>query len=630
MAESVFDAASRAAFESARAAGMRRVRVDNRIVKVPAPFPSPEDWRDQWIYFLLVDRFNNPDAPPRELPFDGEHGVFQGGTFEGVRRQLDYLQRLGVGAIWLSPVLKNCQYSPYTYHGYGIQDFVTIEPRFCRDMQAARRDPRIAEEELRALVDEAHARGIYVVLDVVLNHVGDVFEYLLPDGSGASEADWSWFPYGVRWRDADGRGRADWTQAPADASADAAVWPVELRRNELFRRQGQGGEDGGDFASLKEFVTAYQEWSPESGRHLPVREILIRAYQYLIARLDVDGFRIDTLKYVEPDFAQTFGNAMREFALCMGKRNFFSFGEVYDDEDKIARFIGRQATQDSDLMGVDAALDFPLFFRLPGVAKGWLAPSELIGVYERRKAVERGVLSSHGDASRFFVTFLDNHDQHNRFLYCPADDPARFADQLTLGATLLFTLQGIPCLYYGTEQGLHGAGQTDAAVREALWGKERAFDSDHALFHAIETLAAIRASEPALRYGRQYFRQASGDGIHFGVSTFAGGVLAYSRILNEDEVLVVANTNTRDPWSGDVLVDLTLNPAGAVLDVLFSNKSFSPRPRGGQNKPVTVSAKAQDQVEVFELNGTLGWGPVKCVSLALEPMEVQVLRRDTP
>ena len=115
------------------------------------PFPSPADWRDQWIYFLLVDRFDNPAAPPRNPPFDGPCNLFQGGTFDGVRRQLDYLGHLGVGAIWLSPVLKNCQYNPATYHGYGIQDFLAIEPRFCRDPDAARRDPRLAEEELRAL-----------------------------------------------------------------------------------------------------------------------------------------------------------------------------------------------------------------------------------------------------------------------------------------------------------------------------------------------------------------------------------------------------------------------------------------------------------------------------------------------
>lgn len=628
MPRSVFDAEVLKAFDAARAPNVRRVRVGKKTVEVVTPFPSPADWRDQWIYFLLVDRFNNPEAPPRFTPFDGEYGMFQGGTFEGVRLQLDYLERLGVGAIWLSPVLKNCQYNPFTYHGYGIQDCLRIEPRFCRDPEAARRDPRLAEEELRSLIDESHARGIYVVLDVVLNHAGDVFEYLLPDGSGAAEADWSWFPRGIRWRDEDGRGR--WTLAPDNAPPDAAVWPTELRRNELFRRQGRGGEAAGDFASLKEFVTAFQETDPDLGLRYPVRETLIRAHQYLVAKFDVDGFRIDTLKYVEPDFALVFGNALREFALSIGKKNFFTYGEVYDEEDKIAHFIGRQATQDTDLTGVDAALDFPLFFRLPAMAKGMLAPSEVVGMFERRKAIERAVLSSHGEASRYFVTFLDNHDQRERMFYSPPDAPLRYADQATLGIALLFSLQGIPCLYYGTEQGLCGRGDQDSAVREALWGMTGAFTHEHPLFHCIDSLSAIRHGEAALRYGRQYFRPLSGDGAHFGISRFCGGVLAFSRILNAEEVVVVANTSTQDSWSGEVIVDLTLNPTGAVLDVLFSNKSFSPAPQPGSGQPSTVVVKPAGSVEIVEVSGAITHGPAKAVKVSLAPMEVQILRRDAP
>jgi pullulanase/glycogen debranching enzyme len=72
--------------------------------EIPYPFPSPADWRDHWIYFLLVDRFDNPSAPPRSAdPCD----TYQGGSFAGIKRRLPYLKDLGVGAIWLSPVLMN-------------------------------------------------------------------------------------------------------------------------------------------------------------------------------------------------------------------------------------------------------------------------------------------------------------------------------------------------------------------------------------------------------------------------------------------------------------------------------------------------------------------------------------------
>ena len=102
---------------------------EGRHRHLPKPFPSPADWRDHWIYFVMVDRFNNPDAPPR-LPWDRSADGRQGGTLEGVRQQLEYIKQLGAGAIWLTPVLKNRQFpQDGSYHGYGIQDFTTVDPR---------------------------------------------------------------------------------------------------------------------------------------------------------------------------------------------------------------------------------------------------------------------------------------------------------------------------------------------------------------------------------------------------------------------------------------------------------------------------------------------------------------------
>jgi glycosidase len=621
MPASINDAEVRAVFKGAQAPHSKRIMVDGKAVDVPTPFPSPEDWRDQWIYFLMVDRFNNPQAPPRFAPFDGMHGVFQGGTLNGVRAQLDYLQQLGVGALWLSPVQKNCQYSDFTYHGYGIQDFLEIDPRFASDPAKAKANPKLVEDELRALVDEAHAHGIYVIFDIVLNHAGDVFEYVLDDGTRAAEANFRDGGYQINWRDENGHGRADWTEAPENPARDAAIWPAELRHNEVFRRKGRGGEAGGDFSSLKEMVTGRRAFDETSGSHFPVRNALIRSYQYLIAKFDVDGFRIDTLKYIEPDFAQTFGNSMREFALSIGKKNFFTFGEVYDNEEQITRFIGRQATEEGDLVGVDAALDFPLFFKLPGVAKGRMPPADVVQMFEHRKELERGVISSHGEASRFFVTFLDNHDQQERFYFSAADAPGRFEDQLSLGIGCLFALQGIPCLYYGTEQGLHGRGNADAAVREALWGKPNAFDDRHDLYRAVNRLAAVRREQPALRYGRQYFRPISSrGGAQFGISPFSPGVLAFSRILNEQEIVVVANCNPEAAWTGDVIVDFSLNPAGSIYEVFFTNKTT-----GGGAAPEAVTGRPAGNVQVHEINGAVTNGPVRTLGVALQQMEFQIL-----
>jgi hypothetical protein len=100
-------------------------------------FPSPADWRDQWNYFLMVDRFNNSSAAPRHQPFDDPNFFdFQGGKFSGVQQQLPYLKQLGVGAVWLSPVLKNLRFDGGSYHGTAFTTFSgpspvspTIRPR---------------------------------------------------------------------------------------------------------------------------------------------------------------------------------------------------------------------------------------------------------------------------------------------------------------------------------------------------------------------------------------------------------------------------------------------------------------------------------------------------------------------
>ncbi len=167
---------------------------------------------------------------------------------------------------------------------------------------------------------------------------------------------------------------------------------------------------------------------------------------------------------------------MREYALSIGKKNFFTFGEVYDNEDMISRYIGRNTSEYSDLIGVDAALDFPLFFRLPDVVKGQLPPTRLVEMYSYRHKAQRGIISSQGETSNYFVTFLDNLDQYHRFFFVDPEKPHKYDDQMAIGIGCLFTLLGIPCLYYGTEQGLSGNGKQLESVREALWGKPNAFD----------------------------------------------------------------------------------------------------------------------------------------------------------
>ena len=624
--------------KSAMSAASRRetraVVVDGQAVQVPFPFPSPTDWRECWIYFLMLDRFANSSAPPRG-PWNRVFSHRQGGTFKGVQSQLGYLADLGVKALWLSPVLKNPKPDfDYNYHGYATQDFLNVDERFASDGTR-----ETAERELTELIDEAHARGMYVVLDIVLNHAGRVFDYERPEGVVSTFADASVMngPLGdepsIEWLNGFGFPRSDWKDGdlpgPAGLSVDDAVWPTDLQNRFFFRCRGSKLTDApgskgfapGDFGDMRQLVAEYDASGQEDLRSkygaAPVISILVRAYRYLMARYDLDGYRIDTVKYVYPDGVRNFGNAMREFALAIGKKNFFTFGEIYDQEETIAGFVGRR-TKGGDGFGIDAALDFPLFYNLPAVAKCSSPVETIRNVFDKRKALEEGQLSSHGEAGRYFVSFLDNHDQHERIQH-----PLTPGNQVTLALGLLFTLQGIPCVYYGTEQGLSGTvdakGEPDLnsneSTREALWGKTPvAFDQTHPRYAMIKALSALRQTEPALLYGRFYFREISGNGTDFGHSFGKGGVLAFSRILADSEVLVVANTSATDDFSGFVLVDRDLNSVPRQMHVVFSN----------MNNNGTGTVRQISTARFFQGND-VSTAPAAALPVLVKAGEIQVL-----
>jgi glycosidase len=618
---------------AARQMRTKPITVDGQSRSVRSPFPSPGDWRANPIYFLLIDRFNNPAGPPRGV-WNRRFDFRQGGTFKGVQAQLGYLEQLGVKAIWLSPALKNSRpVWQYNYHGYGQQDFLNVDDRFASDGQRA-----TAERELTELIEEAHAREIYVILDIVLNHSARVFDYVRDGNVVSSFADANVMSGAlgtepaIQWLNGLGFPRSDWQNRidpPAQLHPDDAVWPSDLQNHLLFRRRGskltdkpdEHGFVRGDFGDMRQLVVEYD--ATQSGQEqlrtrygaLPVLNILIRAHQYLVARYDFDGFRIDTVKYVDPEAIETFGNAMREFALTVGKANFFTFAEVYDDEATIAKFTGRNGGSE-DGFGVDAALDFPLFYKLPGVAKGLIDVREIGRVFRDRKRQEAELLSSHGEAGRFFVSFLDNHDQKERIKH-----PLTSPEQVKLAIALLFTLQGIPSLYYGTEQGLSGtvdaAGNPDLSAnessREALWGKPNAFSTSTPMFLEVRSLANLRRGEPPLSYGRLYFREVSANGTDFGDSFGPGGLVAFSRILADREVLVVANTGAQQ-FSGTVVVDRDLNATPRQMRAAYSNL--------GNTGTGTVR---QIPAARFYRDGQVFTGPTAALDVVLAASEVQVL-----
>ncbi len=535
-------------------------------------FPSPRDWREQFIYFLLVDRFDNnkqnippynPDSTPKGRdPQQG--GVFQGGNLKGIIRRLDYIHSLGCTAIWLSPIFKNRKEKNDSYHGYGIQDFLEVDKRFG------------TKKDLQQLVKEAHARGMYVILDIIINHTGDNWAY---PGD---------YPY-YYWKDAPGPFDFGFWREVDSAQGlqkDDAVWPLEIQNLQSYKRRGQirnwGDRDeavNGDFLSLKELDITRPD----------VLNTLIKAYKYWVAVADIDGFRVDTVKHMEDTATAIFCNAVREYAKKIGKDNFFIFGEIVGNDMELQRYIGRNSRipgTNERFPSLDAALDFPLYFILEEVIKGFLNPSHLRERYDRFKTL----YADHGEASRYFVTFVDNHDQmsrpYRRFMHGNPN-----TGQAVLAIGYLLTSQGIPCIYYGTEQGFDGGGDNDRYVRECMFGGNwgafdttgvQFFDDKHEIYQGIKSIAEIRTKEPALKYGRQYFREISEDGRWFAYPDNGQSTLAFSRILDTDEVIVAINLDSA-PRQDCITVDINLTPPGSkLINILAGGKSLAVKESSGR------------------------------------------------
>jgi hypothetical protein len=155
-----------------------------------------------------------------------------------------------------------------------------------------------------------------------------------------------------------------------------------------------------------------------------------------------------------------------------------------------------------------------------------------------------------------------------------------------------------------------------------LWGKPSAFDESHPLYAALKGISDVRAAQPALRFGRQYFRQLSGNKRDFAVSNFTPGVIAFSRILNAQEVLVVANTNTSDGdvFEGEVIVDVVLNKEPGTFRILFSNAQTP-------SAPGPLRTADRGTVSITELSGGVSDGPARVLPVKVQPLEVQILRR---
>lgn len=498
-------------------------------------------WREEVIYFLMVDRFHDDnDRKPTEV--NGKLNGFGtpkqlttscGGTLSGITRHLDYIRDLGCTALWLSPVFEN---NSESYHGYAIQDYTEVDQRFG------------TKEDLANLVDAAHAMNMRVFLDVVLHHSGDNWSY--PYQYDYYYYNGLTFPFG-RWR------------------FDDKPVPIELRNPDLYNRKGQirnfdtyPETREGDFNKFKTFKN---DESPEA---LYVQEILTKIHCYWIRETDIDGFRLDAVKHMGEKATSQFCSHIREYAYKLGKRNFFLFGELVGPEEMYNHYIGPKTSikvEDTAIYyGLNSVLDFPLYHVLANVILGKDTPEKLI---ERYESLRKGALSR-GEYGEFLVTFIDNHDQVGHTIKSRFGHDAT-ESQIIAGMGFLLCALGTPCIYYGTEQGFSGSGAGDWNVRETMFSLEdplvNALNKDNQIYQEIAKLADIRKASAVLKFGRMYMRETSTDGKTFELPVTHDCMLAFSRILYDEEMLVIYNDSLTQDDEEYIAVDRYLNPEGTVF-----------------------------------------------------------------
>jgi glycosidase len=515
-----------------------------------------------------------------------------GGTLKGLESKIGYLKRLGVTALWISPIFKQVRFRE-TYHGYGIQNFLEVEPHFG------------SREDLREVVRTAHANGIYVVLDIILNHAGNVFSY-----SGEQDRPWTGEMYPVEgFNDKNGNPTIPFAkpdpQNPPDY--DGALFPVELQDPDTFTRKGYIKNwdydpefREGDFFDLKDIDHGYG--SADDYQVSPALRHLCEAYKYWIAYADIDGFRIDTVKHMDMGATRYFVSVIREFAQSIGKENFFLLGEITGGR--------KRAYETLELTGLSAALgidDIP--DKLEYLVKGYRNPNDYFSLFRNSELVNKG---SHIWFRNKVVTSFDDHDQVRK-----GNQKARFcadahASKVALNVLALNALTlGIPCIYYGSEQCFDGRGGSDRYIRESMFGGEfgafrtrglHFFDEDHPVYRELAKILEIRRQNIVLRRGRQYLRSISApdDGVRFSLPEMVGGqigsLVPWSRIFNGKEVLLAINTDYDQPRTAWVTVDNELHWAGDGLKCLYSTdaaqigQSVTVEARNGKAVLITVPA----------------------------------------
>ena len=499
----------------------------------------PRDWRDEIIYFVVTDRFadgdsgNNDQGTGEYDPTSEAH--YNGGDLAGLRGHLDYIHGLGATALWITPPVLNQWWHPGSryggYHGYWASDFSRIDPHLG------------TVADYRALADDLHRRGMKLVQDVVVNHVGN------------------WLRYDGAWRAGDhALGASLWRDG--QGATHPAQWPFSANdpRKHADRRLGiyHWTPDIRDFTDRRQETDWQLSGLDDLDTENPqVRRALRESYGRWIRDIGVDAFRIDTAFHVPPGFFTDFLHSddpsapgMARAAKDAGIADFLAFGEGFAIDrayrDDGARKLEIYLRPPDGRPGLPSMINFPLYGTLGDVFAKGHATTELAWRIE-------SMMRLHADPWRM-PTFIDNHDV-DRFLAGGTEAGQRQA------LLAMLALPGIPVIYYGTEQGMRERRPAMFAAGQGSGGRDR-LDRDSAGYRWLQRAIALRKAHPALRraHPRVLWSNPAGP-----------GGIAWRMRAEDEDLLVLLNTADHP-----VLLDALPLPADTQLVAIYSMRDDQP------------------------------------------------------
>jgi len=445
-------------------------------------------WNDAVIYHMFIRSFKDSAEGP--LAGDGT------GDIRGIIEKLDYLNdarpsegkatsanSLGVTGLWLMPIHP----SP-GYHGYEVADFYGVNPQYG------------TMDDFRTLVKECHARGIRVILDLVLNHISYTHPWFVEASKDPKSPKRDWFI----WADKVPDWKGPW-QEPV-------WWRVGYKPGDRQRPPAPGQTEGGPF-----YYGIFSPTMPDVNyRNTDASNAMLDAVKYWLQKEDVDGYRLDAIRHLVEDGPIQENTPETHEWLRLFHRTYkaarpdaFTVGEVWAPSEQIAPYVGDE---------LDTCFEFNLQEAMvKGAQRG--DATEVIALQKRVLELEPP-----GQYGRF----LSNHDQTRVMTQLKGDVGAMRA-----AATMLLTGPGVPYIYYGEEIGMTGdkpdefirtpmqwtgganGGFTTSKPWQALTkGYEQvnveAEEADPtSLLSLYKKLLRVRSAHPSLRWGGTVLGKAS-------------------------------------------------------------------------------------------------------------------------